>query len=397
MSIEEIKYKPQNLKDVLKEMKDTSELMVDLAYSAVLFENEDIAEEVLRLEERMDVLGYHVRISAMLGARRVEEAEELSGVLQIAAAAEKVSNAAGDIAKIVLTDVGLPERLGADMPEAEETVTRVHVKEGSSMDAKILGDLQLETETGMKVIAIRQDLEWTYDPDRDTMLMREDVLFARGPENGISALYKLATGEEYAPKEPVEYKRIDDLDKAVDLIIDMKNLSELAVGLAYSAVLFYSKEIANEVKLLEATMDNMKSSLEHWTLEAAKHVENVDQLRGLLHLAISSEVISDAAYEIADVVLRDIELHPVFMLAIRESDEVITRVDVQPGSEIANKTLGELGLETHTGMFVMAVRREDKPIYHPDSKTEIRAGDSLIAKGTRSGEEIFMNMCLAPA
>ncbi len=88
---EEIEYQPMNVKDILKDMKDTSELMVDLAYSAVLYDDEDIAEEVLRLEEKMDVLGYHARIAAMLGARRIEEAEMLSGVLQIASAAEKVS------------------------------------------------------------------------------------------------------------------------------------------------------------------------------------------------------------------------------------------------------------------------------------------------------------------
>ena len=40
----EIEYKPTPVKDILTEMKDISELIIDLAYSAVLFDNEDMAE-----------------------------------------------------------------------------------------------------------------------------------------------------------------------------------------------------------------------------------------------------------------------------------------------------------------------------------------------------------------
>ena len=45
---------PRNVKELLVELKDASELMVDLAYAAVFFNEEDLAEEVEELEERMD-------------------------------------------------------------------------------------------------------------------------------------------------------------------------------------------------------------------------------------------------------------------------------------------------------------------------------------------------------
>src|SRR5665648_909413 len=109
MAPREIKYCPHSMKDILTSMKDTSELMVDLAYSAVIYNNKDIAEEVLRLEEKMDTLGYHIKIAAMLAARRIEEAEALSGALQIAAASEHIANAAGDIAKTAIYGITLPE------------------------------------------------------------------------------------------------------------------------------------------------------------------------------------------------------------------------------------------------------------------------------------------------
>ncbi|MFO7966695.1 MAG: RNB domain-containing ribonuclease, partial [Archaeoglobaceae archaeon] len=43
----------RTVKDLLVEIKDTSELMIDLAYSAVFFDNDDIAEEVISLEKNM--------------------------------------------------------------------------------------------------------------------------------------------------------------------------------------------------------------------------------------------------------------------------------------------------------------------------------------------------------
>ena len=39
---------------MLLELKDTSELMIDLAYSSLLYNNRDIAEEVFQMEEALD-------------------------------------------------------------------------------------------------------------------------------------------------------------------------------------------------------------------------------------------------------------------------------------------------------------------------------------------------------
>ncbi len=390
---EEIEYEPQGMKNLLKHMKDISELMVDLAYSAVLYDSKDIAEEVLRLEEEMDVMSYHARITAMLGARRIEEAEELSGVLQIASAAEKISNAAGDIANIVLRELGLPPELKIAIPSAEETVTCVRISEKSSLAGKTLGEFKLETKTGMVVIALRRNAEWVYDPNKKTAMEAGDVLFAKGPDEGVAMLCKLATGDKCEFKLPKKGRLLNDLTKAVDIIIEMKNLSELAVGLAYSALLFYSEEIAHEVEILEAQIDEMKYELEHWVLAASKHVDDVNSLRGLLHLATSSEVISDAADEIADVVLRDIKLHPVFMLAIKESDEIIAKIEVKDASKVDGNTLKALRLETETGMFILAIRRADTWVYRPGGKTITKAGDLIIARGSRSGEKRLIELC----
>ena len=106
---EEIEYEPTSVKDLLTEMKDISELIVDLAYSAVIFDCEDMAKEVEDLERKMDKLLYQIRLAAMLAARTKEDAEQLSGILQVATMAENISNAAGNI--VELLDLNLEARL----------------------------------------------------------------------------------------------------------------------------------------------------------------------------------------------------------------------------------------------------------------------------------------------
>ncbi|MGB7001533.1 MAG: TrkA C-terminal domain-containing protein [Halobacteriota archaeon] len=382
-----------NAKDVLVDMKDISGSMLDLAYSAVLYSNPEIAKEVFKLEEKMHSLLYKLRISTMLGARNLEDAIEFAGILQIASAAEKISNAASDIAKIA-TSVDITGYL--DREDFEEAVLNVKIKSTSVLKGKTLKGLKLETEAGMRVLAIKRGSKWMYSPDKDERLLLDDLIITSGPTEGIPAFCKMATGKEYKEKEKGEIVRRRITEEIADLIADMKNMSELMVGLSYSAVTFYNKEIANEVRDLEESMDLMKEELEILVIEAARGVtkrSNFDEFRGLLHVAVSSEVISDAAYEIADVVLRDIRLHPVFLASIEESDEIILKMEVI-NTVIFGKTLKELKIESRTGMFILAIRRkEGKWVYNPSGSVEIRHGDLLIMRGPREGEDRMMEIC----
>src|ERR671924_1263798 len=98
---------PKSVKELLVEAKDASELMVDLAYAAVFFLEEDLAEEVEELEERMDGYLRRLREVAMLAARSPEDAEAMGRVLHLAAAIEKIGDAASDIARVVQARLGI--------------------------------------------------------------------------------------------------------------------------------------------------------------------------------------------------------------------------------------------------------------------------------------------------
>ena len=190
----ELEYKPIPVKELLTEMKDISELIIDLAYSAVLFDNKDMAEEVKFLDVRMDKLNYDIRMMAMMAARTKEDAEELAGILQVAEAAESISNAAGDIVKLLLRDKTGPI-LPKILKQADEQLFRIKVSKESKACKQNIGNLRVESETGMRIIAIRRDECWIYNPQSDTSIQADDWLITRGTDEGFEELSKFLHGK----------------------------------------------------------------------------------------------------------------------------------------------------------------------------------------------------------
>jgi len=190
----EIEYEPKPVKEILTEMKDISELIVDLAYSAILFNNDDIAEEVKLLDVQMDKLNYDIRMMAMMAARTKEDAEQLAGILQVAEAAESISNAAGDIISLLSK-----EKTGPILPkilkQADEQLFRIKVSDKSKACNQKIDDLKVESETGMRIIAIRRGDLWIYNPQSDTSILADDWLITRGTDEGYSELSKFLHGK----------------------------------------------------------------------------------------------------------------------------------------------------------------------------------------------------------
>jgi uncharacterized protein with PhoU and TrkA domain len=192
--LEKIEYKPMPVRDLLVEMKDISELMIDLAYSAALFHSRELAEDVLELEEHVDTLAYILGMNAMLAARDAEDAEALVGVSVVAAAANKISDAAADIAAIVLQEIGIHPIVREAFQKVEERLARTEVKPSSILVGQKLGELELAAKIGVDIIAIRRGKEWIINPKEDDAVDKEDVLVARGAPLGIEEFKGLADG-----------------------------------------------------------------------------------------------------------------------------------------------------------------------------------------------------------
>jgi len=179
--------------------------------------------------------------------------------------------------------------------------------------------------------------------------------------------------------------------KIVNRLVSLKDTSELMIDLAYSSLLLNSRELAEEVEALEEHMDNLHTEFELLVLSSGFKPEESKDFLGLIRLGVVTEEIADAAMEIAQVVLRGLEPHPVLRRVIEEAEETVTRVQVSNKSPLVGKSLREAQIQEETGMWVLVIRRGEEWL-RPRPETVIKAGDVLIASGYAEGKEDFREL-----
>ncbi|MHA1835665.1 MAG: potassium channel family protein [Candidatus Odinarchaeia archaeon] len=185
---------------------------------------------------------------------------------------------------------------------------------------------------------------------------------------------------------PELYRKKEELLEIVkSLFKTLKNRSELMVDLAYSSFLFNSKEIAEDVSEMEEEVDSLHIMFEEAILSLAAFIENPAKLHSMLRLGIATENIADAANQVAEVVLRSITPHPIFLKVINESEETIIRVRVRKDSKLVNKSIKEAKISTETGMKIIALKKKDDWIYSPKDYEVIMEDYIIIAKGPPEG------------
>jgi uncharacterized protein with PhoU and TrkA domain len=165
----------------------------------------------------------------------------------------------------------------------------------------------------------------------------------------------------------------------------------MMMDLAYSAVLLNSAYLAEEVMLLEEKIDRLHIEFQYRVLSKTETASDPKDLLGLIRLGSVTERIADAASEIAEVVLRGVEPHPVLQMVIQDAEETVERARVEENSPLAGKTLRQARIAEETGMWVLVIRRGDKWI-RPSPSTVLTPGDVVIASGYSEGEEDFVQL-----
>jgi len=177
----------------------------------------------------------------------------------------------------------------------------------------------------------------------------------------------------------------------VDRLVCLKDTSELMIDLAYSSLLLNSQALAEEVAALENYMDNLHTEFERLVLASGFTPEESKDFLGLIRLGVVTEEIADAAMEIADVVLKGLEPHPILKLVIEEAEETVTKVTVSEDSTFVGKKIREAQIQEETGMWVLVIRRDNRWL-RPRPDTLIYADDILIAAGYAEGEADFESL-----
>jgi uncharacterized protein with PhoU and TrkA domain len=379
---EKIKYKPIPVRELLLEMKNLSELMIDLAYSAALYNDKDLAEDVLALENRVDYLSYLLDMEIMVAARDAKDAEMLIGVSIVAASTDKISDAAADIAAIVTRNIGIHPIIGEIFKKVEERLMKATVKPNSEIINKTIGELNLAARMGVDIIAIRRNHDWILNPKETETLFQGDILITRGAPSGIEEFKDLTEGK----LATLDTEKRAKFEEIVSRFVELKDTSELMMDLAYSSLMLNSKELAEEVEQLEERMDQLHTDFELLALTSDFKKEEASGFLGLIRLGVATEKIADAAADMAEVVLRGIEPHPILKLTIREAEETVAQACVTSDSLLVGKSLKEARVNEETGMWILVIKRNDKCL-RPRGDSKIASGDVLVASGYAEGAD----------
>jgi uncharacterized protein with PhoU and TrkA domain len=192
--VKKTKYMAVSVRETLVEMKNLSEIMLDLAYSSAMMDNKALAEEVVQLEKRMDDLVYLLNMNLMLSARTAKDAEALAGVQRVGALTNVISDAAGDIATLVQRGIKIHPVAREVFGRTEENLEDGTLVEGSMLEGKSVDELHLARRIGADIIAIKRGEHWLINPGKE-ILLPDDVFVARGTQEGLEILLKAARGE----------------------------------------------------------------------------------------------------------------------------------------------------------------------------------------------------------
>ena len=200
-----------SVRELLVEMKDTSEVIVDLAYASLMYNSETIASEVHELEDEMDDLKFAIRYKVLLAARTKEDAKQLSGLLQVASAADRISDAASDMVGLLNVPRERRPFIPALLSESDEKIRMLRLRSKSDMNGHTIGELAVEACTGCKIIAMKNRRGWTYDPEDEMKIRAGDDIIVRGTGDGADHLKEFTEG-----KRPWEYPDPPDEDDEDD-------------------------------------------------------------------------------------------------------------------------------------------------------------------------------------
>ena len=185
----------QKIVDALVELKDTSELMLDLAYSSIILNSPELAREVQELEEQMDDLHTRFELLVLSSGFTPDESKDFLGLIRLGVVTEEIADAAAKLGEVVLRRLKPHPILKLAVEEAEETVTSAQVSEKSILNGKTIKEARIADETGMWILAIKRGKRWIR-PKPTTRIMAGDVLIASGYAEGEEDFKRLASGNE---------------------------------------------------------------------------------------------------------------------------------------------------------------------------------------------------------
>jgi uncharacterized protein with PhoU and TrkA domain len=180
------------------------------------------------------------------------------------------------------------------------------------------------------------------------------------------------------PSKKFKYKPLS----LKDIIREMKQNIDLMIDLAYSALKFGSKELADEVYNIEQRNHELTFLLNFQIIQAhPRGLQGAKKLEPIVYLGYAIDKISDALSDIARVVYinNDISYFVQLFSDISYVPEPIVKIVINEGCSFIGQIRKDVHFRSKHGVDLIAIKRGNKWLFEKNER--VLAGDILIVKG----------------
>ncbi|MFW9969416.1 MAG: potassium channel family protein [Candidatus Odinarchaeota archaeon] len=165
-----------------------------------------------------------------------------------------------------------------------------------------------------------------------------------------------------------------------DILREMKQKIDLMIDLAYSAIKFSSKELADEVSKIEQSIHELIFLFNVQLVQTnVGGFEEAKKLEPIVVMGYSIDKISDALADIARVVYINSDINEFAQLFWNEVPEPIVKITVKSGCEFINKFRKDIHFRSMFGVDLIVIKRNNRWLF--SKKEKVLENDILIVKG----------------
>ncbi|MFW9772649.1 MAG: potassium channel family protein [Candidatus Heimdallarchaeota archaeon] len=165
-----------------------------------------------------------------------------------------------------------------------------------------------------------------------------------------------------------------------DILREMKQNIDLMIDLAYSAIKFGIREIADETSKIERRIHELTFLLNLQIIQAqAGGIKEAKKLEPIVVMGYSIDKISDALADIAKVVYINSDIRDFTQLFWNDVPEPIVKLTVNEPCEFIGQSRHDIHFRSRYGVDLIAIKRGEKWLFNRDQVIE--KSDILIIKG----------------
>ncbi len=360
-----------SVRELLSKAKHYSSIAVDLALYSLASGSRVAAMEALKIEDQLDRIVKDLVAVVSIAVRSPEDAPLAVIVDEIARGFDKVTDAAGDLAGLIMRGYPIHPYIRAAVSCCGDAVMLVKAEKSIRSLPEIV-DILLVKRGDLYILA-----------PEDRTIEAGDLVVLRGTPEEVADAAKRITGQSYDPL--TEYRKASMAasggDELAEKLIHLRWLSREMLDLALHSIIYVDRSVANFVMELEDTADQIY----HEILElsyAASSPGSAKEYAGIAVFASSMEYLADASTMLARVVasnLAEADEYYVEIIgeALEEAEEGYVKLLVS--ERLDGRRVGELDL-ADMGVSVLALGRGGRWIAPVRPDFTLRKGDLLLAK-----------------